>query len=145
MEEFSAISNPKRISLPTIQAYSIEKEETMEQHKPEESAPWEHIKRHVSAMYFIGAFVDLRKTSGGAIGNCPFHQDEHPSFSLNAAGNYWHCFAGCGGGSIIDFWMKWRDCDFPEAVDELVDLLGVNDGHHNTRRDIDSTRGSRLS
>ena len=29
--------------------------------------------------------------------------DLHPSFGVNTEGNYWHCFAGCGGGSVIDF------------------------------------------
>lgn len=26
--------------------------------------------------------------------------------------NYWSCFAGCGGGTIIDFWMRWSALDF---------------------------------
>ena len=56
-------------------------------------------------------------------GLCPFHEDQHMSFSVNAERNYWHCFSGCGGGSIIDFWMKWQDCDFKTAVKELAVML----------------------
>ena len=49
-------------------------------------------------------------------------------FSVDREGNYWHCFAGCGGGSIIDFWMKWRethgqDADFTSAVKDLAEML----------------------
>ena len=51
---------------------------------------------------FGGRYVDLKPTKNGAIGRCPFHDDHRPSFGVNAEGNYWHCFAGCGGGSVID-------------------------------------------
>lgn len=83
----------------------------------------ERIKA-VPAINFIGLFVDLKPTPSGAVGKCPFHNDTHPSFGVNSKDNYWHCFAGCGGGSIIDFWMKWRNIDFPQAVDELGNLFG---------------------
>ncbi len=52
-----------------------------------------------------------------------FHDDHHASFGVNDEGNYWHCFAGCGGGSVIDFWMKWRKCDFTTVVRELAKVL----------------------
>jgi len=80
----------------------------------------ERIKASVSVLDFVGQYVELKPTKSGAIGLCPFHDDHHPSFGVNAEGNYWHCFAGCGGGSIIDFWMKWRGCGFTEAVRELA-------------------------
>jgi DNA primase len=38
-------------------------------------------------------------------------------------GNYWHCFAGCGGGSVIDCWMQWKGCEFTTAVRELAEWL----------------------
>ena len=56
-------------------------------------------------------------------GLCPFHDDHRASFSVNPEENYWNCFAGCGGGSVIDFWMRWQDCDFTTAVRELEELL----------------------
>ena len=90
-------------------------------------AKWDKIKDKVRAIDFIGAFVPLRKTSSGAIGNCPFHEDTHASFGVNAKGNYWKCFADCGGGSVIDFWMRYRNLNFPEAVDELANLLGIEE------------------
>ncbi|MHA2433799.1 MAG: CHC2 zinc finger domain-containing protein, partial [Candidatus Thorarchaeota archaeon] len=42
---------------------------------------------------------------------------------VNDEGNYWHCFAGYGGGSVIDFWMNWRECDFTTAIKELAEML----------------------
>ncbi len=76
-------------------------------------------------MEFIGYFVDLRPSASGAVGKCPFHDDQHASFGVNTRDTYWNCFAGCGAGSIIDFWMKWRNLEFAEALNELSDILGV--------------------
>jgi CHC2 zinc finger len=42
--------------------------------------------------------------------HCPFHKDEHPSFSVfqgkNGKGWQWKCHAGCGYGDEIVFLLK---------------------------------------
>lgn len=83
----------------------------------------EKIKASVTVLEFVSRYVDLKPAASGALGLCPFHDDQHPSFGVNEEGNFWNCFAGCGGGSVIDFWMKWRDCDFTTAVTELAGEL----------------------
>jgi len=83
----------------------------------------ERIKASVTVLEFVSQYVDLKPTASGAIGLCPFHDDHHPSFGVNDEGNYWHCFAGCGGGSVIDFWMMWRECDFTAAIRELAEMV----------------------
>jgi hypothetical protein len=62
----------------------------------------ERIKASVTVLEFVSQYVDLKPTASGAIGLCPFHDDHRPSFGVNSEGDYWHCFAGCGGGSVID-------------------------------------------
>ena len=78
------------------------------------------LKEVVSVADFVGRFVQLTPQGRGL---CPFHDDRHVSFSVNLEKNYWHCFAGCGGGSIIDFWMKFRGCDFKTAMKDLSKML----------------------
>ena len=78
------------------------------------------IKQSVSAIDFISRYVDLTKNGHG---KCPFHDDQVNSFAVNSEDNYWHCFAGCGGGSVIDFWMKYRKCDFTTAVREMKTMV----------------------
>jgi len=63
----------------------------------------ERLKNSITVLEFVSQYVDLKPTPKGAIGHCPFHDDNKPSFGINEDGNYWNCFAGCGGGSIIDF------------------------------------------
>jgi len=65
----------------------------------------------------------LKPTASGAVGLCPFHDDHHLSFGVNEEGNYRHCLAGCGGGSVIDSWMRWRKCGFIAAVGELAAMV----------------------
>ena len=83
----------------------------------------ERIKASVTVLEFVSQYVDLKPTRTGAIGLCPFHDDDHPSFGVNDTGNYWNCWAGCGGGSVIDFYMKLKGCDFATAVKELAEKL----------------------
>jgi len=83
----------------------------------------ERIKAKVSVLEFVSQYVELKPTASGAIGLCPFHDDHRPSFGVNAEGNYWNCWAGCGGGSVIDFWQRWRKCDFTTAIRELAKMV----------------------
>lgn len=86
----------------------------------------ERIKAAISVREFVLRYVEL---SPSGLGLCPFHDDHNPSFSVNDKENYWHCFAGCGGGSVIDFYMMYqrqvekRNCDFKTAIAELAHIL----------------------
>lgn len=46
----------------------------------------------------------VRLIGGGSkkTAKCPFHEDGSPSFSVDTEKGLWHCFGGCGGGSVID-------------------------------------------
>jgi hypothetical protein len=49
-------------------------------------------------------------------GLCPFHNEDTPSFAVNAEKNVFHCH-GCGaGGDVIDFAMQKHRNTFVEAV-----------------------------
>jgi hypothetical protein len=85
----------------------------------------ERLKNAISVYDFVGRYVDLDER---ATGFCPFHDDQHRSFGVNREQNFWHCWAGCGGGSLIDFWMKWRereglDASFGATIKALADIL----------------------
>jgi hypothetical protein len=89
------------------------------------ATPAERIKQAISVREFVGQYVELDPQGRG---HCPFHDDQHQSFGVNEESNYWHCWAGCGGGSIIDFWMKWRekqgeDPSFVAAITDLTNML----------------------
>jgi DNA primase len=56
---------------------------------------------------------------------CPFHFDEHPSFSVfeTADGHWrWNCFAGCGSGDEIDYLLLREELTKAEAIAEYLRL-----------------------
>ncbi|HAM24193.1 MAG TPA: DNA primase, partial [Actinobacteria bacterium] len=69
----------------------------------------------------VGEYVTLRRAGGTALkGLCPFHDEKTPSFNVNSARGFWHCF-GCGeGGDVIAFIMKIDHLPFGEAVEKLA-------------------------
>ena len=132
-EQISMLSNPRTVEKAALEGFvekiiaerkSAERETVIYRHKPAGEVLGEtlseQVKRSVTVLDFVGQYIELSPAHRGL---CPFHDDHHFSFSVNAEKNYWHCFAGCGGGSIIDFWMKWRGVDFRQAVKELAGSL----------------------
>lgn len=81
---------------------------------------FERIKQAIPVRDFVGRYVDL---SSNGTGLCPFHDDHVDSFSVQDERNFWKCFACGKSGSIIDFWMYYRDCDFKTAVEQLARML----------------------
>jgi hypothetical protein len=61
------------------------------------------IKRAISPVDYISQYVELDHTGRGL---CPFHDDHKQSLKVYDDG--WHCFAGCEGNTIIDFYLKMR-------------------------------------
>jgi hypothetical protein len=85
----------------------------------------ERLKASISVYEFVSRYVALTPQGRGF---CPYHDDRQMSFGVQTHENFWHCFAGCGGGSIIDFWMKWReqhgeDGSFRATVKDLANIL----------------------
>ena len=74
----------------------------------------------------VGSYVTLRRAGGGSLsGLCPFHDEKTPSFNVNPARGFYHCF-GCGeGGDVIAFVQKINNVSFSEAVEFLADRVGV--------------------
>jgi hypothetical protein len=130
-EQIRILSAPETVPEAILGVYAVKELEKQERRIPKasgtvyESNEVERVKTAIPLMDFISAYVDLRPVASGAVGRCPFHDDQHPSFGVNQEGNYWQCFSGCGSGSIIDFWMKWNGVEFSQAVKELAELLGV--------------------
>lgn len=69
---------------------------------------------------------------GRYVARCPFHQERTPSFSINSAKGFYHCF-GCGkSGDVFRFVMETEHVAFPEAVRILAGKAGMELPRQNT-------------
>ncbi|MBQ0756974.1 MAG: DNA primase [Amphritea sp.] len=83
------------------------------------------ILARVNVLDIVEARVKLKRTGKNYSGLCPFHKEKSPSFTVNNEKQFYYCF-GCGaGGNSLGFLMEHDRLSFPEAVEELAKLAGV--------------------
>ncbi len=79
----------------------------------------------VDIVEVIDRRVKLRKTGRNYVARCPFHDEKTPSFSVNGEKQFYYCF-GCGAsGNAVGFVMDFDRVDFPQAVENLASLAGL--------------------
>ena len=60
------------------------------------------------------------RTADGWRCRCPIHDGSNPtSFWIDKTDSGWHCFAGCGGGDVVNLLMRMDSLDFREACSGL--------------------------
>lgn len=68
----------------------------------------------------VSDFISLKKRGVNYIGNCPFHNEKTPSFTVSPAKGIYKCF-GCGaGGNSINFVMEHEQITYVEALKYLA-------------------------
>ena len=73
----------------------------------------------VDLVALIDGYVPLTKSGAEFEACCPFHSEATPSFKVNPAKGFYHCF-GCGAhGNAIGFLIEYKGVEFLEAVAEL--------------------------
>ena len=90
------------------------------------AATIEEIKARVDLVDLISSYgVSVKSAGGSKKACCPFHNEKTPSFSINEAKGFYHCF-GCGeSGDAIKFVEKMEGLSFVDAVKKLAERVGV--------------------
>jgi len=57
--------------------------------------------------------------------NCPAHADEDPSLKIYPDTNSFYCYSCLKGGTVIDFYMLYANCDFKAANQALAAMYGL--------------------
>ena len=90
--------------------------------------PRETVEQILQAAHIeevVGEFVTLKKRGSNMWGNCPFHNEKTPSFSVNPARNIFKCF-GCGkAGDSAKFLMEHEHFSYPEALRYLAKKYNI--------------------
>ncbi len=83
------------------------------------------IKEKNDIVDVIGSYVKLERRGYSYWACCPFHHEKTPSFAVNAAERYYHCF-GCGKtGDVITFIKEYENVEFRDALTILAARVGL--------------------
>lgn len=83
------------------------------------------LKDRADLVRLIEPYAPLKKKGANWMGCCPFHQEKTPSFSVSPSKGFYKCF-GCGkGGNAFTFLMEMEGLNFPEAVQRVAEMNGV--------------------
>jgi DNA primase len=73
----------------------------------------------------LGTRIQLKKAGREYKAVCPFHDEKTPSFTVSPVKGFYHCF-GCGAhGTALGFLMDHDHLDFPDAVEALARMMGI--------------------
>lgn len=74
----------------------------------------------------IGRRLTLKRAGKEYKACCPFHHEKTPSFYINPAKGFYHCF-GCGAhGDALRFLMDYEHLDFVAAIEVLAQEMGLS-------------------
>lgn len=86
----------------------------------------ERVRTQNDIVDVIGQYVHLKKTGRNYFGLCPFHSEKSPSFAVHPDKQLFRCY-GCGeSGNVFSFVMKVEGLEFPEAVHNLAQRVGID-------------------
>jgi len=85
----------------------------------------QQITSRIDIIEVIGEFVKLKKRGANYLGNCPFHNEKSPSFTVSPSKEIYKCF-GCGkSGSTISFIMEHEKLGYVDALKWLAAKYNV--------------------
>ncbi len=85
----------------------------------------DELRERISISEIVGRRVRLQKKGREHLGLCPFHTEKTPSFTVSDDKGFYHCF-GCGAhGDVISFLTEAERLSFPEAVEQLANIAGL--------------------
>jgi DNA primase len=85
----------------------------------------DELRARVTLSGVISRTTRLTKAGHEFKACCPFHNEKSPSFTVNDAKGFYHCF-GCGAhGDVIRWMTDQRGLSFMDAVKELASEAGM--------------------
>ena len=100
----------------------------------------EEVKAAIPLSDLIGLTVgwDRAKTDaprGDFWAQCPFHNEVTPSFHVLDQKGFYYCFGCSASGDHFNWCRQWYGDDFPDAVQRVAELAGLDPQTHFFGRD----------
>ena len=81
----------------------------------------EELRSRVPIEEVVSEYVRLKQKGKRFWGNCPFHNEKTPSFSVNSESQLYYCFGCHKGGTVFNFIMEIEHMEFYDAVKYLAE------------------------
>ena len=88
----------------------------------------------------VGEVVQLTKKGSSYFGLCPFHNDNHPSMSVNNEKKMFNCFSCNTKGNVIYFMSRFHNITDDQATIMLAKRLGIEISEASTKEAIKQER-----
>lgn len=86
----------------------------------------EELKSRAPIASIIGQTVRLKAAGAGKYkGLCPFHDEKTPSFHVDEAKGFYHCFGCKASGTAVNFVMAIENLTFMDAVRKVAAHAGM--------------------
>jgi len=86
----------------------------------------EQVRMSADIADVIGSYMVLKRAGANRYsGLCPFHQERTPSFSVNTAKQFYHCFGCKASGDVFKFVQQIEGVTFFEALKSLAERYGI--------------------
>ena len=74
--------------------------------------------------HYLGA-GSIKKQGKNYVCLCPFHDDKHPSMSLDIRRNIFHCWSCNEKGGVLEFIIKYKKLSKMDALKELASISNI--------------------
>ena len=85
----------------------------------------EQVREAADLVGIVGEYVELKRTGADYRGPCPFHGGTHRNFAVIAKKGMFYCFVCHEAGDVFTFLMKKLGMDYPTAVRQVAERVGI--------------------
>lgn len=85
----------------------------------------DEVTNRADIVGIIGEYIPLTRKGADFWGNCPFHTDKTPSFSVSPEKKFYYCFSCHSGGTVFNFIQEMEKVSFPESVEIVAKKTGI--------------------
>ena len=83
------------------------------------------VRDATDMVQLVSQHLALKRVGNRWTGLCPFHQENSPSFSVNAELGLYYCFGCRASGDAVTFVKEMEHTDFVGAVEYLANKAGI--------------------